>query len=80
MQGLHLTADLYHCACNPALLTEAAPLAELCRRLTLDAGLTLGRRQMAYLSRFSGRAGRCNGMLLLAESHLPCILGPSAAV
>ncbi len=57
MQGLHLTADLYHCACNPALLTEAAPLAELCRRLTLDAGLTLVADKWHTFPDFQGEPG-----------------------
>ncbi|MYN11726.1 polyamine aminopropyltransferase [Pusillimonas sp. TS35] len=70
MQGLHLTADLYHCACNPALLTDAAPLAELCRRLTLDAGLTLVADKWHTFPDFQGEPGGVTGMLLLAESHL----------
>ncbi len=33
MQGLHLTADLYDCACDPALLTDAGTLATSPNRL-----------------------------------------------
>jgi S-adenosylmethionine/arginine decarboxylase-like enzyme len=39
MHGLHLTADLYDCRCEPALLTDAQRLAAACRALVRDAGL-----------------------------------------
>ena len=40
MQGLHLTADLYQCACDDVLMLDAQAIAALCRRQTEDAGLT----------------------------------------
>ncbi len=70
MQGLHLTADLYLCECNPALLTQAAPLADLCRERTLAAGLTLVAEKWHTFPDFQGQPGGVTGMLLLAESHL----------
>src|SRR5690606_30355843 len=70
MHGLHLTADLYLCECNPALLTQAAPLAELCRQRTLEAGLTLVAEKWHTFPDFQGEPGGVTGMLLLAESHL----------
>ena len=41
MEGLHLTADLYRCACGQELMNDATMLAALCRTRTLNAGLTL---------------------------------------
>lgn len=38
MQGLHLTADLYDCRGADGLMTDAAALAELCRRHTIGVG------------------------------------------
>ena len=33
MQGIHLTADLFNCACPINLLTDRGALQELCIRL-----------------------------------------------
>jgi len=70
MQGLHLTADLYHCACEPVLMTDADTLARLCRQHTLQAGLTLVDEKWHTFPDFQGQPGGVTGMLLLAESHL----------
>lgn len=70
MQGLHLTADLYRCRCDAALLTQPAALAERCRTLTVGTGLTLvGEKWHGFASQ-GDRPGGVTGMLLLAESHL----------
>jgi len=70
MQGLHLTADLYQCACGLSLLTEAEELAALCRARTEEAGLTLVGEKWHTFPEFEGKPGGVTGMLLLAESHL----------
>jgi len=70
MQGLHLTADLYQCACDAVLMTDAETLARLCRRHTLEAGLTLVDEKWHTFPDFQGQPGGVTGMLLLAESHL----------
>ena len=70
MQGLHLTADLYHCACDAVLMTDADTLARLCRQHTLEAGLTLVDEKWHTFPEFQGQPGGVTGMLLLAESHL----------
>ncbi|MGE4368451.1 MAG: polyamine aminopropyltransferase [Burkholderiaceae bacterium] len=70
MQGLHLTADLYLCDCDTSLLIDAEPLAALCRRHTLDSGLTLVAEKWHTFPHFQGQPGGVTGMLLLAESHL----------
>jgi spermidine synthase len=70
MQGLHLTADLYQCACACSLLTEAEELAALCRARTEDAGLTIVGEKWHPFPEFEGQPGGVTGTLLLAESHL----------
>lgn len=70
MQGLHLTADLYDCACTAALLEDAEVLAGCCRQFTLAAGLTLVGEKFHSFPPHNQRPGGVTGMLLLAESHL----------
>lgn len=70
MQGLHLTADLYRCACDASILTDADTLAALCRDRTLDVGLTLVGEKWHTFPEYQGEPGGVTGTLLLAESHL----------
>lgn len=70
MQGLHLTADLYDCRGADGLMTDAAVLAELCRRHTIGVGLTLVDEKWHTFPPYEGQPGGVTGMLLLAESHL----------
>lgn len=70
MQGLHLAADLYQCACSQALMNEVAALSELCRARTLNAGLTLVGEKWHGFPGHEGQPGGVTGMLLLAESHV----------
>jgi len=79
MQGLHLTADLHDCRGDPALLTDADPLSDLCRRLTAAAGLTLVGEKWHTFEPFNGKPGGVTGMLLLAESHLAVHTWPERA-
>ena len=65
MQGLHLTADLYGCQCDPALLTDEALLTAFCRRAIGESGLTVVGEQF-----HSFDPGGVTGVVLLAESHL----------
>lgn len=65
MQGLHLTADLYGCQCDPALLTDADSLTAFCRRAIDESGLTIVGEQF-----HSFDPGGVTGVVLLAESHL----------
>ena len=70
MQGLHLTADLYDCACDASIMIDAETLAALCRTHTLDVGLTLVGEKWHTFPEYQGEPGGVTGMLLLAESHL----------
>lgn len=70
MHGLHLTADLFDCQPQPALLEDAQVLAEHCRRFTREAGLTLVGEKFHSFPGQDARPGGVTGMLLLAESHL----------
>lgn len=70
MQGLHLTADLHGCRCEPRWLTDAGLLLDACLAEVQRAGLQAV-AQLAH--RFPATAAGPGGVtatLLLAESHL----------
>ncbi len=70
MQGLHLTADLSDCRCDPAWLTEAARLGAYCRSAVADVGLqAVGELFHTFAPTEAGPAG-VTATILLAESHL----------
>src|SRR3954447_16132239 len=79
MEGLHLTADLFDCRCPPALLKSAASLGDLCRRATMEAGLTVVGEHWHKFPGFAAADGGVTGMLLLAESHLAVHTWPERA-
>ena len=66
MQGLHLTADLYDCACLASLLRDSAALSEACVKFATNAGLTVVGEHFHTFA----EAGGVTGLVLLAESHL----------
>ncbi|MBV8617563.1 MAG: S-adenosylmethionine decarboxylase [Curvibacter sp.] len=70
MHGLHLTADLRDCRCDPGLLQDAPALVRSC----LDAVLASGLRAVDQLfHRFPDGPqgpGGVTATVLLAESHL----------
>lgn len=70
MDGLHLTADLQGCRCEPGLLTDRERLADLCMSLTIGAGLTVVAQRWHKFPSAGGQPSGVTGMLLLAESHL----------
>lgn len=70
MQGLHLTADLYQCACDQALMICADTIAQLCRSQTHASGLTLVDDKWVKFPEWQGQPGGVTGTVLLAESHL----------
>ena len=72
MHGLHLTADLYRCACAPTLLTDAQRLGALCIQAVADAGLQAVAQLFHGFPDTAQGAGGVTATVLLAESHL-CI-------
>ena len=70
MQGLHLTGDLFDCACSDRLFTDIAALTKICRDTTVDAGLTIVDQAFHVFPDWNGQPGGITGTLLLAESHL----------
>lgn len=79
MQGLHLTADLYGCRCDKALMVDAATLADACRRAVIDSGLTLEDEKYHTFPEWEGEPGGVTGAVLLAESHLAVHTWPERA-
>ena len=66
MQGLHLTADLYDCACPRPLLRDSVALSDACVTFATNAGLTVvGEHFHTFAD-----AGGVTGLVLLAESHV----------
>jgi spermidine synthase len=70
MQGLHLTGDLFDCACSAGTLTDLTTLSRLCREATIDAGLTIVDEKYNVFPDWNGQPGGITGALLLAESHM----------
>lgn len=70
MQGLHLTADLYDCACSHDLMLDDAAIAALCGAQTQAAGLTRVEERWVKFPDYQGQPGGVTGTILLAESHL----------
>ena len=70
MHGLHLTADLYHCACDAALLTDADRLGAMCVQAVADTGLQAVAQLFHTFPNTAHGAGGVTATVLLAESHL----------
>ena len=70
MQGLHLTGDLFDCACSASVLTDLDTLSKLCREATLASGLTIVDEKYHVFPDWQGQPGGITGAVLLAESHL----------
>ena len=70
MKGLHLTADLYRCRCEPAWLTDAARLGEWCLSAVHAVGLQPAGHLVHTLDASARGGGGVTGTVLLAESHV----------
>ena len=70
MQGIHLTGDLFDCACSASVLTDLDTLSKLCREATLASGLTIVDEKYHVFPDWQGQPGGITGAVLLAESHL----------
>jgi S-adenosylmethionine decarboxylase len=70
MHGLHLTADLYRCNCDAALLTDAKRLGALCVQAVADADLQAVAQLFHTFPATAHGPGGVTATVLLAESHL----------
>jgi S-adenosylmethionine decarboxylase len=70
MQGLHLTADLTHCRCDPAWLTDAARLVARCVLAVQQAGLQAVSQLAHTFPATEHGPGGVTATVLLAESHM----------
>ena len=71
MQGLHLTADLFDCRGDAALMTDPMHLRALCAAAVCAAGLTaVGELFQGFPAAHARDQTGITGVVLLAESHL----------
>jgi S-adenosylmethionine decarboxylase len=70
MQGLHLTADLSDCQCEPHWLAEAEPLLAHCVQAVAAAGLQAVNQLAHTFPATDHGPGGVTATVLLAESHL----------
>ncbi len=70
MQGLHLTADLHDCRCEPLWLVDAARVGEQCLQAVTAAGLQPVARLFHVFPATSDDPSGFTATILLAESHL----------
>lgn len=70
VQGLHLTADLHHCQCDAAWLTDAARLTAWCDGAVVQAGLQPVAQLAHTFPPVHGQPSGVTATVLLAESHL----------
>ena len=70
MQGLHLTADLHDCRCDPQWLTDSALLGTHCVQAVTLAGLQAVAHLFHAFPATGHGPGGVTATVLLAESHL----------
>ncbi len=70
MQGLHLTADLYGCRCEPAWLTDARMLGDWCVEAVRAVGLEPVNQLFHTFPATPSGPGGVTATVLLAESHV----------
>jgi S-adenosylmethionine decarboxylase len=70
MQGLHITADLSDCKCDPSWLVDADRLGAACVEAVRASGLQAVAQLFHTFPSADGITGGVTATVLLAESHL----------
>ncbi len=70
MHGLHLTADLHECACDPAWLVDADRLGRHCVAEVQRCGLQAVAQLFHAFAPTAHESSGVTATVLLAESHL----------
>jgi S-adenosylmethionine decarboxylase len=70
MKGLHLTADLYRCRCEPAWLTDPDRLGAWCVAAVQAVGLEVVNQLFHTFPATAKGPGGVTATVLLAESHV----------
>jgi S-adenosylmethionine decarboxylase len=70
MKGLHLTADLYRCRCEPAWLVDAPRLREWCAAAIAAVGMEPLEQVFHALPAPPDGRGGLSATVLMAESHV----------
>ncbi len=70
MHGLHLTADIYNCRCEPVWLLDAERLGSWCVAAVRASGLVVVNQLFHSFPATAAGPGGITATVLLAESHL----------
>ncbi|MEO6017029.1 MAG: S-adenosylmethionine decarboxylase [Polaromonas sp.] len=70
MQGLHLTADLHNCRCDPVWMLDAEKLGAWCLKAVSASGLQAVNQLFHTFPATVHGPGGITATVLLAESHL----------
>ncbi len=70
MQGLHLTADLHNCRCDPAWLLDGQKLAAWCQSAFQAQGLALSSQLFQGFQGPDGTPGGVSGAVVLPGAHV----------
>ena len=70
MQGLHLTADLHNCRCDPVWMLNAEKLGAWCLQAVTASGLQSVNQLFHTFPATEHGPGGITATVLLAESHL----------
>jgi len=70
MKGLHLTADLYRCRCDPAWLSDAQRLGQWCLAAIGSMGLQPVQHLFHGVAASAQGPGQATATVLLAGSHV----------
>lgn len=70
MQGLHLTADLHNCRCEPAWLLDGQKLAAFCQSTLQSLGLAASSQLFQSFHGPDGTPGGLSGAVVLPGAHV----------